>query len=838
MLRDGGAGGGLTVVVVAIPCGPDSGLSYAGLTADEVAERVRAGQVNTLPDRSGRSTWDIVRANVFTRINAMLGVLFALVMFTGSLINGLFGLLIVCNSAIGIIQEVRAKRTLDALAIVGQARPVVRRSGAPIQIAQSEVVLDDVIEVGAGDQIVVDGVAVETEALEIDESLLTGEADPVDNQPGDEILSGSFVVSGSGAYRATKVGADAYAARLAEEASKFTLVNSELRSGINRILQVITWLLVPAGILTVFNQLVISRQNLDQAILGMVAALVPMIPEGLVLMTSIAFAVGVVRLGRRQCLVQELPAIEGLARVNVVCADKTGTLTENGMRFGELDVLDGDRAEIEQALAAIAALDPRPNASMQAIAETYPDDPGWRAAAIAPFSSAKKWSGVSLTEGDSPRGHWIVGAADVLLDPRSDEARRATELGSTGMRVLLIAVTDAPVDTDTGGTAAPGHLRPRALITFEQRVRPDARETLDYFESQGVSVKVISGDNAVSVGAVAHSLGLGTATSSVDARTLPTDPDQLADAVADNITFGRVRPDQKRAMVAALQSRGDTVAMTGDGVNDVLALKDSDIGVAMGSGSPAARSVAQIVLLDNRFATLPFVVGEGRRVIGNIERVANLFLTKTVYAVLLAWLVGLAGVGAKVFGFAPISYPFQPIHVTIAAWFTIGIPAFVMSLAPNNERAQTGFVGRVMRLAAPSGAAIGIATFLCFLVVNPGGSGTSLGGAATALSTEQIQASTAALITLLIGSLWVLALVARPYTWWKVLLVGGSVLFYLALFSIPMAQSRFYLDIGDPTRVGFGFAFGALAIVLVEAFRRAVPSLISRFRARNQPVGV
>ncbi|WP_461167592.1 HAD-IC family P-type ATPase [Tsukamurella serpentis] len=806
-----------------------SDLPASGLTAAQVAQRVADGRVNRLPDRSGRSSWDIIRANVFTRINAMLGVLFVLVLFTGSLINGAFGLLIVFNSAIGIIQELRAKKTLDSLAIVGQAHPVVRRDGVATKVSQSEVVLDDVIEVGPGDQIVVDGAALESEALEIDESLLTGEADPVDKQPGDEIFSGSFVVAGAGAYRATKVGADAYAAQLADQASKFTLVDSELRSGINRILQVITWLLVPAGILTVFNQLVISKQALDQAILGMVAALVPMIPEGLVLMTSIAFAVGVVRLGKRKCLVQELPAIEGLARVNVVCADKTGTLTENGMRLSELDVLSGDRGEIERALAAIAALDPRPNASVQAIAEAYPVSPGWRSTAVAPFSSAKKWSGISLAEGDSGCGNWIIGAADVLLDPASDGARRATELGSTGLRVLLVATTDVPVDTEVEGLAAPGNLLPRALIAIEQRVRPDAKTTLDYFEEQGVAVKVISGDNAVSVGAVAHSLGLGTPDSSVDARKLPTDNDELGVVVSENVTFGRVRPDQKRAMVKALQSRSDTVAMTGDGVNDVLALKDADIGVAMGSGSSAARSVAQIVLLDNKFATLPYVVGEGRRVIGNIERVANLFLTKTVYSVLLAWLVGLAGVGAEIFGATPISYPFQPIHVTIAAWFTIGLPAFVMSLAPNNERARTGFVGRVLRLALPSGVAVGSATFVCYLVVNPGGSGAALGGKAAALSAEQIQASTAALITMLVGSLWVLGLVARPYTWWKVALVGFSVLFYVVLFCIPLAQEKFFLDISDPAMVGTGFAFGGGAIVLVELLRRVAPPVFRAF---------
>ncbi|WP_374612590.1 HAD-IC family P-type ATPase, partial [Gordonia sp. (in: high G+C Gram-positive bacteria)] len=585
-------------------------IADAGLTAAEVAQRVAAGQVNALPDRSGRSVADIVRANVFTRINAILGVLFAIVVFTGSLINGLFGLLIIANSGIGIIQEVRAKRTLDKLAIVGQTRPRVRRDGEVTEVPPDEVVLDDIIEIGAGDQIVVDGEVVEAIALDVDESLLTGEADPIDKDPGDAVLSGSFVVAGGGAYRATKVGADAYAAQLAAEASKFTLVSSELRSGIDQILRVITWLLIPAGVLTIVNQLFVSDNGLRRSLLGMVAALVPMVPEGLVLMTSIAFAVGVVRLGQRQCLVNELPAIEGLARVNVVCADKTGTLTENGMRLAEVRSLGTVPAETEgQVLAALAAHDPRPNASMIAIAEAHPVAPDWTVTAIKPFTSATKWSGMSFRPNDSgagaasDAGHWLIGAPDVLLDPESEAARLASNIGAAGLRVLLLACTDVPVDTDPApGQIAPGTVSPVALVVLEQRVRPDARDTIDYFEQQHVAVKVISGDNARSVGAVAASLGLGSAESSVDARELPAETGELADVVERGVTFGRVRPDQKRSMVKALQSRDNTVAMTGDGVNDVLALKDADIGVAMGSGSSAARSVAQIVLLDNKFA--------------------------------------------------------------------------------------------------------------------------------------------------------------------------------------------------------------------------------------------
>ncbi len=775
----------------------------AGLTDAEVAARVADGKTNDVPSRASRSVGEIVRANVLTRINAILGVLFAIVLATGSLINGLFGLLIVANSAIGIIQELRAKKTLDNLAIVGQAKPTVRRQSGTRELPPNQVVLDDVIEIGPGDQIVVDGELLETTTLEVDESLLTGEADAIAKGTGDPVMSGSFVVAGTGAYRATKVGREAYAVRLAEEASKFTLVKSELRNGINKILQFITYLLVPAGLLTIYTQLFLTGVGWRESVLRMVGALVPMVPEGLVLMTSIAFAVGVIRLGRRQCLVQELPAIEGLARVDVVCADKTGTLTENGMRLAEAKPLAGPSGpgspdQVATVLAALAADDARPNASMQAIAEAYPQAPGWTATATAPFKSATKWSGASYGQ----HGDWVIGAPDVLLEPGSPAATEAEQIGAQGLRVLLLGSSDRSVDAPD----APGRVTPVALVVLEQRIRPDARDTLNYFASQHVTVKVISGDNAVSVGAVAGSLGLRGET--MDARELPAEPGALADVMTEYTTFGRVRPDQKRAMVHALQARDHTVAMTGDGVNDVLALKDADIGVAMGSGSPASRAVAQIVLLDNKFATLPHVVGEGRRVIGNIERVSNLFLTKTVYSVLLALLVGFAGLISHFGHTEPLLYPFQPIHVTIAAWFTIGIPAFVLSLAPNNERAKTGFVRRVMTSALPSGAIVGLTTFLSYLLAYPGRSGTEV---------QQMQASTGALITLLIGAVWVLAVVARPYQWWRVALVASSALGYLVIFALPLAREKFMLDPSNVKVTAGSVLVGLVAAALIEA---------------------
>jgi cation-transporting ATPase E len=399
-------------------------------------------------------------------------------------------------------------------------------------------------------------------------------------------------------------------------------------------------------------------------------------------------------------------------------------------------------------------------------------------------------------------GNWVIGAPDVLLAPGASAAERAERIGAQGLRVLLLGAAEVAVDRPD----APGRVTPVALVVLEQRVRPDARETLDFFAAQGVSVKVISGDNAVSVAAVAGKLGLRGDT--MDARRLPTGAAELADALDSHTTFGRVRPDQKRAIVHALQTHGHAVAMTGDGVNDVLALKDADIGVAMGAGSPASRAVADIVLLDNRFATLPYVVGEGRRVIGNIERVANLFLTKTVYSVLLALFVGIECLLSRPLKADPLLYPFQPIHVTIAAWFTIGIPSFILSLAPNNERAQRGFVRRVLTSALPSGLVVGVATFASYLLAYRGRHATFQ---------QQDQASTAALITLLVSALWVLAVAARPYQWWRVALVAGSALAYVVIFSTPLAREKFLLDPSNVAVTSTALGVGVLGAAAIEA---------------------
>ncbi len=767
-----------------------------GLSTAEVAERVARGEVNDVPVRSSRSITEIVRANVFTRFNLIIGVLWVIMLFVAPIQDSLFGFVIVANTGIGIIQEWRAKRTLDSLAVIGEAKPTVRRDGVAAEISTSEIVLGDLVELGPGDKVVVDGVVAEADSLEIDESLLTGEADPVLKRAGDPVMSGSFVVAGGGAFTATKVGREAYAAQLAEEASRFTLVHSELRSGISTILKYVTWMMVPTAIGLIISQLVVKDNNFKDSVARTVGGIVPMIPEGLVLLTSVAFAIGVVRLGRKQCLVQELPAIEGLARVDVVCLDKTGTLTEGGMDVTEVRPLNGsDEAYVKEVLRTFGASDPRPNASLQAIIDAYPagGEAAWTVTDAMPFSSARKYSGAAFTEADGTASAWLLGAPDVLLSEGDATLAEIEQLNEQGLRVLLLARVQGD---DLDAPAAAAGAAPTALVVLEQRLRPDAGDTLAYFADQNVATKVISGDNAVSVGAVAGKLGLAGAENTLDARRLPTDPDEMATAMEQNAVFGRVTPQQKRDMVAALQSRGHTVAMTGDGVNDVLALKDADIGVSMGSGSEATRAVAQIVLLNNSFATLPSVVAEGRRVIGNITRVATLFLTKTVYSVLLAILVVCT----------QVEYPFLPRHLTLLSTLTIGVPAFFLALAPNKERAQPHFVRRVMRYAIPSGVIAASATFATYLVARHHYSGEG------ALEAE----TSAATLTLFLVSMWVLAIIARPYTWWRIGLVAAMGLGFLIVLVVPWLQDFFALKLVGTTMPWAAVGIAVAAAALLE----------------------
>ncbi|MGW7099922.1 HAD-IC family P-type ATPase [Streptomyces sp. NPDC054838] len=800
----GGSGGGTPAFGTAIDAGaeldpvhpmrpPAPRFKAGGLSAAEVAERVARGDVNDVPVRSSRSTSEIVRANVFTRFNAIIGVLWVIMLCVAPIQDSLFGFVIIANTGIGIVQELRAKKTLDGLAVIGEARPSVRRDGRTGDISTSEIVLGDVIELGPGDKVVVDGVLGEAESLEIDESLLTGEADPVLKRPGDQVMSGSFVVAGGGAFTATKVGREAYAAQLAEEASRFTLVQSELRTGISTILKYVTWMMIPTSIGLIVSQLTVENSDVKDSIARTVGGIVPMIPEGLVLLTSVAFAIGVVRLGRKQCLVQELPAIEGLARVDVVCLDKTGTLTEGGMDVSELRPLGGeDGAYVGKVLGALGESDPRPNASLQAIIDAYPDSAEWRCTESLPFSSARKYSGASFSEGDGENHTWLLGAPDVLLPAGDPALEEIDALNEQGLRVLLLARSARELDDP----AVADGVRPTALVVLEQRLRPDAADTLRYFADQDVKAKVISGDNAVSVGAVAGKLGLPGAQNTVDAREMPAEPAGLAEVLDGNAVFGRVTPQQKRDMVGALQYRGHTVAMTGDGVNDVLALKDADIGVSMGSGSEATRAVAQIVLLNNSFATLPSVVAEGRRVIGNITRVATLFLVKTVYSVLLAILVVCW----------QVEYPFLPRHLTLLSTLTIGVPAFFLALAPNKERARPHFVRRVMRYAIPGGVIAAVATFVTYLIARHHYTGA-----------DSLEAETsAATLTLFLTSMWVLAIIARPYTWWRIALVGAMGGAFLLVLVVPWLQTFFQLRLEGTVLPWTAVAVAVVASALIE----------------------
>ena len=766
-----------------------------GLTAAEVQERVARGQTNDAGERTSRTLGEIVRANVFTRFNAILGAALAVIVVIGPIQDATFAVILVANAAIGIFQEVRAKRTLDRLAVQNAAAARVVRDGKVEEVPTADVVLDDLLELRAGDQIPCDGVVHTAEGLEADESLLTGESDPINKTDGDDVLSGSFVVAGSGRFQATRVGADSYAAKLATEARRFQLTRSELMDGINTILRIITWVLIPVSALLLWSQL--RDHQLDGALRFTVAGVVAMVPEGLVLLTSIAFMVAALTLARRQVLVQELPAVEGLARVDVVCLDKTGTLTEGEIVFDELEPLDsGDETVASAALGALAD-DENRNATAVALAGRF-ESPHWTRTGSVPFSSARKWSAATF----DGQGSWVMGAPEMVFGDASSPVRtRADELASAGRRTLVLAHSDTALD----GESLPGGLSPVALVMFAEKVRPDAAETLAYFHEQGVQLRVISGDNPRTVAAVAARVGLPGADGGFDARELPDDQNEMAEALEQHSVFGRVTPQQKRAIVGALQSKGHVVAMTGDGVNDALALKDADIGVAMGSGAAATRAVAQLVLLDGKFATLPGVVAEGRRVIANIERSANLFVTKTVYAVLLAIAVVIAG----------WPYPYLPRHLTIVSTFTIGIPGFFLALAPNSRRYIPGFIVRVLRFTIPAGTVAAAAALVTYGIARYGHD----------LPTREVRTTSA--LVLIAVALWVLVLQARPFNWWKTLLVASMVGAVIVILVVPPLRDFYAVQLPPADVLGEAAIVAGIAIVLLEVgwrFSRVIGS--------------
>jgi cation-transporting ATPase E len=766
--------------------GPPDSRSAAvlsGLTAVQVREQVAAGHTNAAPRPGGRSVWDIIRGNVFTWFNLILGVLFVAVVAFGSWKDSLFGAIIVINAAIGIFQELRAKIALDRLAVLTAPSAEVVRDGLEAHIPVASVVLGDLVRVRSGDQVVADGEVLESNSLEVDESLLTGESVPVVKGPGDRLLSGSFVIAGNGVFKTTAVGPDAYAQRLTGEGKRYVRLHSDLVKGINDILWVIGIGILPVGGLLIWAQFRLGA-GVQQGVTDTVAALVAMVPQGLVLLTSIAFAVSAVTLARRNVLTSELPAVEGLARVDVLCIDKTGTITEPRPAFERFEALvrqgghaaragskggqSGSEALALQVLGCMAATAYTRNFTLQALESALPAPSDWVIEDSEPFSSARKWSAVRI----AGRGTWVLGAPEIV---GTDDVRtRATSLASEGLRVLLLSRTDAPLAGDT----LPRGLRAVGLVIFSERVRSDAPQTLAYFRRQGVQIKVISGDNPATVATIAAKAGVEGADRPVDARSLP-EGDELAELMETATVFGRVHPDQKRAMVEALQSRGHVVAMTGDGVNDVLALKKADMGIAMGTGTAAARAVSQLVLVDSRFETLPGVVGEGRRVIANIERVAHLFTTKSVWAAVLALAVAAI----------TMPYPILPRHLTIIDALVIGIPGFFLALAPNPRRFIPGFVYRVARFVIPTGilaAAIMLASYVIL---------RKLGASVDETRTMET------IVFCFIG--WrVIAAVERPLRSWRLGLVLAMMVLLALPFAIPWGRGFFALDLPGWTAIG------------------------------------
>jgi cation-transporting P-type ATPase E len=755
-----------------------------GLTSAEVAARRARGLANGTPESTSRPVREILRANIATRFNFILGVLLVVILAAGEPQDALFGIVLVANALIGIAQEVRAKLTLDRLAVLSAPRIRVIRDGQRHDIVVADLVAGDLVDLRAGDQLVADGAVRASAGLQADESLLTGESEPVDKRAGDRLLSGSFVVAGTGSYQATEVGAEAYARQLAAEARRFTVVRSELVDGINRILRYVTWAIGPVAVLLLASQLH-ARDSVREALTGTVAALIGMVPQGLVLLTSIAFGAAAVTLARRRVLVQQLPAVEGLARVDVVCFDKTGTITDGTTAFDRLVQLGDDRLA-GPALGALAD-DANANATLAAIGQAFPPPAGWQRQGAVPFSSARKWSAASFAR----QGTWVLGAPETVLPAGlQGQLDQAATLAASGRRVLLLAHTGLPLDGDT----LPPGLRPVALVVLTERLRPDAAATVAYLAAQGVALKLISGDSPHTVSAVAARVGLPRTGEPVDARDLPSDPDALAGVLAGHSVFGRVAPHQKRAMVTALQARGHTVAMTGDGINDVLALKLADIGIAMGSGAPATKAVAELVLLDNRFGTVPGVVAEGRRVTANIERVANLFVTKTVWATLLAVVVAVS----------LLPYPFLPRHLTVIDTLAIGVPAFFLALAPNQRRYRPGFTGRVLRFAIPAGVIVAAATFAAYALARADG-------------LPLAQQRTAATLVTLALSLCVLIMLAVPLTWRRIVLVGAMSAGFVLLFPVAAVRTFYALELphGELGATLLIAALGAAALAAV-----------------------
>ena len=704
-----------------------------GLTSAQAKALAEAGWDNRPVASPTKSDKQIVRENLLTYFNLIFVVLAVCLLLVGDWKDMTFLFIVAANAVIGIVQQLRSKRTIEKLTLLSAAKVRTVRDGAVAELASDALVREDVIELTAGCQIPADATVL-TGQVQVNESLITGEADAIAKAAGDSLLSGSFVINGKCRARLDQVGADSYAAKLTLAAKKDAGPGkSEMMRSLDRLIRFIGVVLIPIGAALFYNQYAVQELGLRQAVVSTVAALIGMIPEGLFLLTSVALAVSVVRLARNRTLIHEMNAIETLARVDVLCVDKTGTVTSPQMEVREVVPLDVEaypETEISDILGAFYRCLEPDNDTARAIAERYSYGPAWPHRETVPFSSATKWSAVNFPG----RGAYVLGAPEYVLGSEfAPLEKRTAYYAEKGCRVLLLAQCDG---------AEPGRLIglvvPIALVVLENPIRPAAPKVFDYFHSQGVAVKVISGDNPVTVSAVAAQAGIDGAGSWVDARELQTDQD-IARAVGEYTVFGRVVPNQKRKIVRALQSQGHTVAMTGDGVNDVLALKDADCGVAMASGADAACQVAQLVLLDSDFAAMPKVVAEGRRVINNIQRASALYLVKNILSFFLA-IITL---------FADFPYPFVPIQLTLISALTIGVPSFFLALEPNHDLVRGKFLHNVLRRAFPGGlTAIAVILFAELFVYTFG------------LTLEEL--STICVVLMAVNGLTVIYYAARP----------------------------------------------------------------------------
>ncbi|KFI90472.1 HAD-IC family P-type ATPase [Bifidobacterium ruminantium] len=810
-----------------------------GLTAAEVAALTESGQTNAVKSSTSRSLADIVRANVFTLFNGIIFAAMVMVLITGSWKDAVFGFVILINTGIGIVTELKAKRTLDKLSILVASDYLVRRDGEDVEIPHNEIVLGDLMWIRSGEQVPADAQIIRTWGLELDESMLTGESRTVRKNEGDDIYSGSTAVSGMALVRVTAVGAHSYAATLTAQAKVYKKTVSDINKGINTILKFMTFLVVPLCVLLIWSQVhavggwnvAVATGQWRSAVVSAVAGVVGMIPEGLVLLTSLNFALAAIRLARKNTLVQELESVETLARVDCLNLDKTGTVTDGGIMLNDVRMLDGSDADTAAAHAAKQALydlsnEGQPNGTGQAILAGLGEQ-GFTAGTVrerVPFSSARKWS--SIFDGNTV---WTMGAPEVVIShlqgDYADVLRQVNDFAHDGNRVLLIARHDgpAPADYESDPVIDPVS-RPVALVLCSEHIRDDAEATLAWFREQGVRCRIISGDNPVTVGAIARKVRL-TGDSEprfMDARELPSDITELARTLEDVDVLGRVLPDQKKAIVQALHLGEHVVAMTGDGVNDALAIKEADLGIAMGNAAPATKAVAQVVLVDSKFSHLPDVVARGRQVMANMERVASLFLVKTVYSALISLGVVLT----------QIPFPYLPRHITYIGALTIGMPAFILALAPNTRRYIPGFLGRVVRFALPGGVATALA-ILADSWILPMIMGWDVRRSAAQLGMLR---GVNAIILLMMG-IFVLARVARPLNSWR----GGLVLAFAATgvagMFVPFVAKFFALVVPSGEMLAATFAALALSAIVFVLCLWCVPKMVgifSRFKKTRQ----